>query len=98
MKKYFLSVLLLILTAGACYHSYTNLSGNWALLGMFTGGFGFGLFLMSIKLIMQKTKIDSYKRELEKESVNSDKNSSRVQVLEQKIEVLEKALQNALNK
>ena len=40
----------------------------------------------------------AYKRELEKESVASVEASSQVKVLEQKIEVLEKALKQALEK
>ncbi len=39
-----------------------------------------------------------YKRELEKESIDKTENSSRVKVLESKIQVLEKALDEALKK
>ena len=49
-----------------------------------------------LKLNLKNDKLNSYKRELEKESIVADENSSRVKVLEQKIEVLEKALDNAL--
>jgi len=55
-----------------------------------------GLILMSIVLKVKNSKLNTYKRELEKESVRSLDNSSRVKVLESKIEVLEKALENAL--
>ena len=41
--------------------------------------------------------LNAYKRQLEKGVVISDESSARVKVLEQKIEVLEKALENALN-
>lgn len=51
---------------------------------------------MGIKLRVKNTKLNSYKRELEKEAISSSENSSRVKVLESKIEVLEKALENAL--
>ena len=51
---------------------------------------------MGIKLHVKNTKLNSYKRELEKEAISSSENSSRVKVLESKIEVLEKALENAL--
>ena len=64
--------------------------------------FGFGLIigclLMNILLNVKNKKISVYQRQLEKESVLSDENSARVKVLEQKIEVLEKALENALRK
>lgn len=63
---------------------------------IFFAGVLFGIVLMSLKLRVKNNAINSYKRELEKESISSDKNSSRVKVLESKIEVLEKALENAL--
>ena len=40
----------------------------------------------------------AYKRELEKESIAGDEASAQIKVLESKIEVLEKALEQALNK
>ena len=62
--------------------------------------FGFGLIigclLMNILLNVKNKKISVYQRQLEKESVLSDENAARVKVLEQKIVVLEKALENAL--
>ena len=42
-------------------------------------------------------KLKAYKRELEKNSISSDESDSKVKVLESKIEVLEKALKNALD-
>ena len=59
-------------------------------------GFLFGTVLMMFALKIKSSKLNSYKRELEKESVQSLESSSRVKVLESKIEVLEKALENAL--
>ena len=53
---------------------------------------------MNIIIFSKNKKINSYERELEKESILSTENSSRVKVLESKIEVLEKALENALKK
>ena len=52
---------------------------------------------MNLKLNVKNDKINSYQRQLEKESISSNESSSRVKVLESKIEVLEKALENALN-
>ena len=54
----------------------------------------FLIMVMHIK----NNKIDVYKRQLERETVSSDENAAKVKVLEQKIIVLEKALENALNK
>lgn len=65
---------------------------------IFFSGIITGIFLMGIKLKVKNTKINSYKRELEKEAILSTESSSKVKVLEAKIEVLEKALENALKK
>ena len=64
----------------------------------FVVGIVLGILLMNIILNVKNKKIDLYKRQLEKESISSDESSARVKVLEQKIEVLEKALDNALKK
>lgn len=98
MKKILYGSLLLFTSLVVGYLSITELSGKYELLGIFVSGFCFGIFLMSLKLNVKNTKIDLYKRELEKESVTSDENSARVKVLESKIQVLEKALENALKK
>lgn len=42
--------------------------------------------------------LEMYKRELEKESIGSTESSSKIKVLESKIQVLEKALDEALKK
>ena len=63
---------------------------------IFLSGVLTGILLMGIKLHVKNTKLNPYKRELEKEAISSSENSSRVKVLESKIEVLEKALENAL--
>ena len=51
---------------------------------------------MNMFIIIKNKKINIYKRQLEKESISSDENAAKVKVLESKIEVLEKALENAL--
>ena len=96
MKKFVYS-LLLTLSALEGWYSYTYLSGKWELAGIFASGIGIGIFLMFLKLNVKNNKINSYKRELEKESILSDENSAKVKVLESKIQVLEKALENAIN-
>lgn len=62
----------------------------------FFGGFLLGILLMNIFVIVKNKKINIYQRKLEKESISSDENLARVKVLESKIQVLEKALENAL--
>ena len=63
--------------------------------------FGMGIFIDSFFWVLltysKNKKINAYQRQLEKESISSNDSSSRVKVLESKIEVLEKALENALN-
>lgn len=98
MKNFAYASLLLILSIIGVLYSYTGLSGKWELLGFFFSGLCFGIFLMILKLNVKNDKISSYKRELEKESINADNSSAKVKVLESKIEVLEKALENALKK
>ena len=98
MRKTFYSLLLLFVSILEGWYCYTYLSGKWELLGIFISGVGIGMFLMFLKLNVKNDKINLYKRELEKESVNSDESKARVKVLESKIQVLEKALENALNK
>ena len=90
-------IVLSITALSAAAYTFFNISGKTGLGIVFICGFLFGIFLMNIRLNMKNDKINSYKRELEKESIASDENSSRVKVLESKIEVLEKALENALN-
>lgn len=53
-------------------------------------------FLPFMQGINQKTS--AYQRQLEKTSIDKTENSSRVEVLENKIKVLEKALEDALKK
>ena len=64
--------------------------------------FGMGIFISSFFWILltysKNKKINAYQRQLEKESISSDENAAKVKVLESKIQVLEKALENALNK
>ena len=98
MKKTFYFFLLFLLSALEGWYSYTYLSGKWLLLGIFISGVGFGLFLMLFKVYSKTTALNSYKRKLEKEEISSDDSLAKVKLLESKISVLEKALENALNK
>lgn len=98
MSKLLYTILLFILSISTGYYSYNYLTDKLLLAGIFISGIGIGVFLMILKLNVKNDKINSYKRELEKESINSDESAARVRVLESKIEVLEKALENALKK
>lgn len=55
-----------------------------------------GLCFMVPACFEAQNKLKEYKRKLEKTSVQSSSDSSRVEVLESKIQVLEKALKSAL--
>jgi hypothetical protein len=98
VKKFLLSSVLLILSLIAGYTGYVYLTGIYSAAGIFLSGLIFGIFLMILKLSSKDSKLNLYKRELERESVSSDEAGARVKVLESKIQVLEKALENALNK
>lgn len=70
----------------------------YLILGIFAMGLASGLVCaMAFSIPVQK-KLKEYQRRLEKTSVQTDEDSSRVAVLEAKIATLEKALDNALNK
>lgn len=57
-----------------------------------------GIFWSASFYIQVQKKLKEYQKKLEKTSVQSTEDSSKVSVLEEKIKVLEKALQTALNK
>jgi len=98
VKKLIFSILLLILVTTTGYFSYKYTNGIYSAAGFFISGMIFGIFLMNLKLNSKNDRINSYKRELERESVSSDEASAKVKVLESKVQVLEKALENALKK
>ncbi|MCQ2744216.1 MAG: hypothetical protein MJ230_05415 [bacterium] len=98
MKNTIFALMLLILSFVTVYGSYFYFNDIYRLVGIFVSGILFGIFLMIIKLNVKNDRLKTYKRELEKESISSDESSAKVKVLESKIEVLEKALENALKK
>ena len=77
---------------------FFNLNLTIQLSITFILGILLGIVLMNFFVIVKNKKINLYQRKLEKESISSDENAAKVKVLESKIEVLEKALKNALNK
>lgn len=89
-------ILLLILSLGLATYVLLNKTGDIAEIITAFCGFVAGGSIVLIKLSSKNNVLKSYKRELEKESISSDESAAKVKVLESKIEVLEKALQNAL--
>ena len=61
-------------------------------------GVDLGIFFTLTYSRKNYDNIKMYKRELEKESIAGDEASAQIKVLESKIEVLERALEQALNK
>lgn len=98
MYKLILSSFLLIMSFCLGYYGYFHLNGKLSAMFIFMGGIAFGMFLMFLKLKAKNETLNSYKRELERESITSGNAEAKVKVLESKIQVLEKALENALNK
>ena len=77
---------------------FLSLDLSYQLAIAFVAGLAVDSIIIIIMGIDKNKKISAYQRQLEKKSVSSEEDSARVKVLEQKIEVLEKALDNALNK
>ena len=69
---------------------------NITYLEIFAVGFIIGFLVMGIAFLRSGKMLKEYKRKLEKTSINSTEESSKVSVLEAKIQTLEKALQSAL--
>lgn len=70
---------------------------NITYLEIFAVGFIIGFLIMGIAFLRSEKRLKEYKRKLEKTSINSTEESSKVSVLEAKIQTLEKALQSALD-
>ncbi len=71
---------------------------SFILLAIFIFGAIAGILFTLACSIKNKKALNEYKRELEKKTVSAENDSSKVKVLEAKIEVLEKALASALDK
>ncbi len=96
MKSLLYLALVILSGIEAAMIGFPAASGKHDLFTVFLCGIIFGMSVVGFKLNLKNSKLNSYKRELEKEAIAADENSARVKVLEQKIEVLEKALENAL--
>jgi len=82
----------LLMTIGyIVYVTHSKLVAISGVVGLFAG-----IFYMQSFILILNDKIKNYKRQVEKIDISDSENSSKVEVLEQKIEVLEKALKNAL--
>lgn len=75
-----------------------DLSLTGLMLTILIAGILAGIFWASSFYLSNRSKLKEYQRKLEKSAVQSDEDSSKVAVLEEKIKVLEKALESALEK
>lgn len=92
--KILFKIMTILLVAVIAYISY-RLQNKWiAVSGVI--GLVAGILYMQSFVILLNDKLKSYKRQVEKIDISDTENSSKVEVLEQKIVVLEKALKSAL--
>ena len=98
LKNILLIIFSLVIAGSGGYFAYTNFQEQPILAGEFACGLILGIIIMNIWINIKNNKINIYKRALEKEAISSSESSSKVKVLESKIQVLEKALENALKK
>ena len=107
MKKLLKFIFLFTLFVVSCYFAYKyfillNLKITSSELKFASTAFFMGLFitLFFSEIVINKLQdaLEIYKRQLEKTSIGSSESNSKVKVLESKIKVLEKALEDALNK
>ncbi len=92
--KILFKIMTILLVAVIAYLSY-RLQNKWiAVSGVI--GLVAGILYMQSFVMMLNDKLKSYKRQVEKIDISDTENSSKVEVLEQKIVVLEKALKSAL--
>ncbi|MCI1274448.1 MAG: hypothetical protein LKG27_08490 [Clostridiaceae bacterium] len=73
-----------------------NVQFGYVIIGISILGFLFGTCYSYGKYLKTKNKMDKYKRELEKASVNTMTSDDKTKVLQSKIDVLEKALAAAI--
>ena len=84
--------------ADTTIHSTKTLSIAFYTIVVLCAGLFSGLCLFVPFYLTQTEQLYAYKRELEKSSVKTDSSTSQVKVLQAKVQVLEKALKDALNK
>lgn len=113
MKKVFkiLSILIIVLTAYIAslnvsqsidFHVWKNIHYQvnlvYVLFSELIAGIIAGFTWMFANYLASQEKFKEYKKKLEQTTVTAECDSSKVSVLEAKIEVLEKALKSALEK
>lgn len=84
--------------ADMVYHATTNLNVAFYTICILLAGLYVGVALTLPFYFAEMEKLAAYKRELERREVKSDSSSSKVKVLEAKVQVLEKALRDALGR
>lgn len=92
--KILFKIMTILLVAVIAYLSY-RLQNKWVAISGVIGLMA-GILYMQSFILMLNEKLKSYKRQVEKIDISDTENSSKVEVLEQKIVVLEKALKSAL--
>ena len=84
--------------ANMYYQPTKTLSVSFYTVCIMLAGLFAGIALTLPFYFAEMDKLAAYRRELERRDVKSDANSSKVKVLETKVQVLEKALRDALGK
>lgn len=84
--------------ADMVYHPTKTLNVAFYTISVLLAGLFAGVALTLPFYFAELDKIVAYKRELERRELKSDSSSSKVKVLEAKVEVLEKALRDALGR
>lgn len=82
--------------ANTTTHSEKTFNLGFYTLGILGAGIFSAFCFLAPFYITQTEQLYAYKRELEKTSVKTDSSTSQVKVLQAKIQVLEKALKDAL--
>ena len=80
------------------HHVSKTFSVAFYTLSVLGAGLISGICLFVPFYLAQTEQLYAYKRELEKSSVKTDSSTSQVKVLQAKVEVLERALKEALSK
>ena len=79
-------------------HSTKTFNIAFYTLSILCAGIFSGICLFIPFYLAQTEQLYAYKRELEKSSIKTDSSNSQVKVLQSKVQVLEKALKEALEK
>lgn len=89
---------LILLANNANFIVYRHVDLMLIFLIIFLAGLNAGIFWSAAYYLPLQKRTKEYERKLEKTSIASEEESSKVAVLEEKIKVLEKALDSALGK